>query len=234
MMISLIVVALVGIGFTRLTMLALELRDNYDDGANDEPVDLSRKRVDAHNRMVNMVKPSKLVIKGDNHYEPFSTESPTDSNADDSYTAMLASTEAKLQAGLNALFSYGQLEDSVKTTPQENTETPPPAAVTTTSPTTSPIKAVSSQEVLDPEAAQPSAVLDPTDVCTICFEKAKNAVILSCGHGGVCYNCSIDVYVTSGHCPFCRNEIGQIVTVGFGNAAIDAVGNTTVPVIGPK
>ena len=31
MMISLIVVALVGIGFTRLTMLALELRDNFDE-----------------------------------------------------------------------------------------------------------------------------------------------------------------------------------------------------------
>ena len=30
-MISLIVVALVGIGFTRLTMLALELRDNFDE-----------------------------------------------------------------------------------------------------------------------------------------------------------------------------------------------------------
>ena len=35
MMISLIVVALVGIGFTRLTMLALELRDNFDEARCD-------------------------------------------------------------------------------------------------------------------------------------------------------------------------------------------------------
>ena len=48
------------------------------------------------------------------------------------------------------------------------------------------------------------------------IEKAKNAVLLGCGHGGICYNCSIDVYVTSGLCPFCRQDVSQIVMIGLG------------------
>ena len=55
MIVSLVVVVLVGIGFTRLTMLALELRDNFDE---DEPLDVGRKRVDCHNRMRAMTKPA--------------------------------------------------------------------------------------------------------------------------------------------------------------------------------
>lgn len=244
MMISLIVVALVGIGFTRLTMLALELRDNYEDGTSDEPVDMSRKRVDAHNRMVNMPKPEKMVVTGENRYEPNSSASSLDGNGDGSYSSMLASTEATLQAGFNALF--GPNEQNVpffQSTVQDDE-----VAKDTTNATSKPSK---DKDRCDPEAAQPNIVLDPTvrhdfsyalaliasrpqDVCTICFEKAKNAVLLDCGHGGVCYNCSIDVYVTSGHCPFCRSEISQIVTVGFGHSTTDSAGNTIVPVIGPR
>mmetsp|Transcript_6128 Transcript_6128/g.18494 ORF Transcript_6128/g.18494 Transcript_6128/m.18494 type:complete len:234 (-) Transcript_6128:462-1163(-) len=233
MMISLIVVALVGIGFTRLTMLALELRDNYEDNPSDEPVDLSRKRVDAHNKMVSMAKPEKMLVKGDNRYEPKADGSFSKGDGESSYSAMLASTEATLQAGFDALFSYGQAE-SVEP-PEESAAVAADEAVkdigeesdaSATQPVSKPAK------IADLEAAQ--SAVDPTDVCTICFEKAKNAVILGCGHGGVCYNCSIDVYVTSGHCPFCRHEIGQILTVGFAHVSTDSAGNSFVPVVGPR
>ena len=59
-------------------------------------------------------------------------------------------------------------------------------------------------------------------------------MILDCGHGGCCYNCSIDVCVTSGMCPFCRKEIGQIVTIGLGTMTVDDSGRKVIPVIGPK
>ena len=65
-------------------------------------------------------------------------------------------------------------------------------------------------------------------------EKAKNAVIIGCGHGGLCYNCSIDICVTSGMCPFCRADIGQVVTIGLGRYEVDDDGRKVVPVIGPK
>lgn len=193
MMISLIVVALVGVGFTRLTMLALELRDNYE-GDGEFPVDMGRKRVDAHNRMVSMAKPDKMVLKGDNRFEPVGCENKE---------------EFSSFAMLQAIFydSFGRTEE----TPNKPKDDPP-------------------VERLD---AEDRTLLDPTDVCTICFEKAKNAVMLACGHGGVCYNCSIDVFVTSGHCPFCRKEISQIVTVGLGHPTNDDDGNAVVDVIGP-
>ena len=75
-------------------------------------------------------------------------------------------------------------------------------------------------------------LLDPTEACTICFEKAKNAVLLGCGHGGICYNCSIDVYVTSGLCPFCRQDVSQIVMIGLGTTPGQE--RAVVQVVGPK
>lgn len=89
-------------------MLALELRDNYEDGPNDGPADMTRKRVDAHNRMVSMPKPAELIVKSDNRYEPKSSKS--DYKGDGSYSSVLASTEATLQAGFNAIFNYGPVE----------------------------------------------------------------------------------------------------------------------------
>ena len=205
MMISLIVVALVGIGFTRLTMLALELRDNYDD-AGEEPVDIGRKRLEVHNKMVQLAKPPHVVIKGENRYEAPNTAS------DDAYSVVIAGTE-KLSAGFSALFSYAEAPK----TKDDDVTSEDDANVTITQ-----------------QATDTTAPLDPTDVCTICFEKAKNAVLLGCGHGGVCYSCSIDVCVTSGHCPFCRSEISQIVTVAIGTIDSDDDGNQLLPVIGPK
>ena len=92
------------------------------------------------------------------------------------------------------------------------------------------------QKILDEsdDDAEGDVLLDPTDCCTICFEKAKNAVILKCGHGGCCYNCSIDVCVTSGMCPFCRAPIDQVVTIGLGRFEVDAEGRKVVPVVGPR
>ena len=35
-------------------------------------------------------------------------------------------------------------------------------------------------------------------------------------------------------CPFCRKEIGQIVTIGLGTMTVDDSGRKVIPVIGPK
>mmetsp|Transcript_22094 Transcript_22094/g.68004 ORF Transcript_22094/g.68004 Transcript_22094/m.68004 type:complete len:212 (-) Transcript_22094:560-1195(-) len=211
MMISLIVVALVGIGFTRLTMLALELRDNYDDNP-DEPADIGRKRLEVHNKMVTQAKPEHVVVRGDNRYE-----APGEASAaEEAISVVMASTE-RLSQQLASFFSFSTEEDEKK------------------NPTETPAKVVEEEEE-DPSSPpeEPVLAVDPTDVCTICFEKAKNAVLLGCGHGGMCYSCSVDVCVTSGHCPFCRSEISQIVTVAFGHPKMNESGQPCLPVIGPK
>lgn len=32
---------------------------------------------------------------------------------------------------------------------------------------------------------------------------------MPCGHGGICEQCSIDIWKKQGLCPFCRNAISQ-------------------------
>jgi len=206
-MISLVVVALVGIGFTRLTMLALELRDNFDDADGDEPADMGRKRIEAHNKMRHASKPEFLILKQNNRFEACSKFR--------SGEAMFPETGATIAAGLS-LFSNAV---EVKAVPADDAAKAANAS------------AEAAADAADVES--PKTPLDPTDTCTICFEKAKNAVILHCGHGGMCYNCCIDVLVTSGHCPFCRKEMQQIVTIGLGSVKTDGA-DKIITVIGPK
>jgi len=33
--------------------------------------------------------------------------------------------------------------------------------------------------------------------CLICFENPCDSVFLECGHGGVCYECSLDIWKTT-------------------------------------
>ena len=193
MIVSLVVVVLVGIGFTRLTMLALELRDNFDE---DEPLDVGRKRVDCHNRMRAMTKPATLVFRNDNQFE---TEGVP-----------------RFEPGLVTRTINSILCPRDDADKDDDVE-----------------KGITVKEVVTDDSDCDN-LLDPTEACTICFEKAKNAVIIGCGHGGLCYNCSIDICVTSGMCPFCRADIGQVVTIGLGRYEVDDDGRKVVPVIGPK
>ena len=57
MIVSLIVVGLVGVGFTRLVMLAMEMRDDYEDRGEEHVMNVSRKRQSIHARMGEMAKP---------------------------------------------------------------------------------------------------------------------------------------------------------------------------------
>jgi len=37
-------------------------------------------------------------------------------------------------------------------------------------------------------------------LCVICFENAPDAVFMPCGHGGVCYECALDMFKSSNEC----------------------------------
>lgn len=39
----------------------------------------------------------------------------------------------------------------------------------------------------------------------VCFDKQPDSVFMECGHGGLCYECSLDVWRTSNECYLCRN-----------------------------
>lgn len=40
--------------------------------------------------------------------------------------------------------------------------------------------------------------------CLICYEKQPDAVLMECGHGGLCYDCAIDIWKKNGECYLCR------------------------------
>jgi hypothetical protein len=41
-------------------------------------------------------------------------------------------------------------------------------------------------------------------LCCICFDNPPDAVFMDCGHGGVCYDCSLDIWKTTEECYLCR------------------------------
>jgi Zinc finger, C3HC4 type (RING finger) len=44
---------------------------------------------------------------------------------------------------------------------------------------------------------------DSSCLCTICFDNKPDAVY-GCGHGGLCYTCSVDIWRKGKACPLCR------------------------------
>jgi len=44
-------------------------------------------------------------------------------------------------------------------------------------------------------------------LCNICFANEPNAVIMPCGHGGICNTCSVDLFERDKTCPLCRNVL---------------------------
>jgi hypothetical protein len=47
--------------------------------------------------------------------------------------------------------------------------------------------------------------------CLLCADKYANAVIMGCGHGGVCFECAVKMQQNAGTCPICRGKIEKIL-----------------------
>lgn len=63
--------------------------------------------------------------------------------------------------------------------------------------------------------------------CSICYDNGSNAVIMECGHGGICYDCSLFVWKTKGTCHMCRSPITQILQIDQRPAKLVKVLSTT-------
>ena len=47
----------------------------------------------------------------------------------------------------------------------------------------------------------------------MCCERSCNAVVMECGHSGICYECSLSIWKSSGVCHMCRLPISQILQI---------------------
>ncbi|CAD8138965.1 unnamed protein product [Paramecium octaurelia] len=61
---------------------------------------------------------------------------------------------------------------------------------------------------------QPGSVsLSSINACCICFDNEPNSLFMQCGHGGVCYNCAIDLWKNKAECYLCRNKIDRVLKI---------------------
>lgn len=57
------------------------------------------------------------------------------------------------------------------------------------------------------------------DLCAICFTGPRDAVLLECGHGGICYSCARRCLRKKGReCPMCRAPVDQVVQIRLDGA----------------
>eukprot|EP01017_Pseudomicrothorax_dubius_P034445 TRINITY_DN4720_c0_g1_i8.p1 TRINITY_DN4720_c0_g1~~TRINITY_DN4720_c0_g1_i8.p1 ORF type:complete len:452 (+),score=28.43 TRINITY_DN4720_c0_g1_i8:333-1688(+) len=61
------------------------------------------------------------------------------------------------------------------------------------------------------------------NACLICYEKNQDAVIMKCGHGGLCYDCALELWGKSDECFLCRERISQIVQISLDSRESEAV-----------
>lgn len=60
------------------------------------------------------------------------------------------------------------------------------------------------EKMIEAPLAGKEAQEQDATICTVCFEKPPDAVFMPCGHGGICYECSIEVWKKTLECYLCR------------------------------
>jgi len=85
------------------------------------------------------------------------------------------------------------------------------------------------------EGAMPAAEKDVRSVgdhsCQICFEHDQSTAMLPCGHGGLCWDCGLQIYALTEECPMCRTKI-ELVSAMDANLA-NLSGVNQAPSISP-
>lgn len=63
------------------------------------------------------------------------------------------------------------------------------------------------------EIFSPTAKAAVNKLCDMCCERLCDAVIMECGHGAICYECSLEMWKTVGACHMCRGPITQVLQI---------------------
>eukprot|EP00826_Nyctotherus_ovalis_P005198 TRINITY_DN11166_c0_g1_i7.p2 TRINITY_DN11166_c0_g1~~TRINITY_DN11166_c0_g1_i7.p2 ORF type:complete len:190 (+),score=30.11 TRINITY_DN11166_c0_g1_i7:1337-1906(+) len=49
--------------------------------------------------------------------------------------------------------------------------------------------------------------------CALCFDKATDAVLMECGHGGICFCCARKLLRLHKSCPLCRKPVSLVLRI---------------------
>lgn len=58
-------------------------------------------------------------------------------------------------------------------------------------------------------------VRDESDgLCEVCYSTQADSIFMPCGHGGVCYDCAVDIFSKGNYsCHLCRKPILQVLQI---------------------
>ena len=45
--------------------------------------------------------------------------------------------------------------------------------------------------------------------CAVCFNENSDSMLVPCCHGGICFNCCIEISKNDAKCPYCRKVISN-------------------------
>ena len=77
------------------------------------------------------------------------------------------------------------------------------------------------------EPTSPQGEVSKTSLCSMCYENLSNAVLMDCGHGGICYECSLELWKAVGVCHMCRAPIAQVLQIELGLSRVVKVHSAT-------
>ena len=61
--------------------------------------------------------------------------------------------------------------------------------------------------------ASPSIEDEEPQLCIVCWHSPRDAVLLECGHGGLCVACAQRLFWRQRRCPLCRARIGHVARI---------------------
>ena len=64
------------------------------------------------------------------------------------------------------------------------------------------------------EVEPPAVVMSPRGIqCYVCMERVATAMLVDCGHAGLCMECGKKLLATHRGCPLCRAPITRVMQV---------------------
>merc|ERR1712083_89219 len=58
-------------------------------------------------------------------------------------------------------------------------------------------------------------LVESEQLCFICYDNPPEAVLLECGHAGMCRACALQLMTRRNRCPVCRRRISNAVQLQF-------------------
>ena len=58
-----------------------------------------------------------------------------------------------------------------------------------------------------------NVVQEGENSCYVCVEREANAILMDCGHGGICYDCAVSMICQKNECMECRKPVKTIYKI---------------------